>query len=55
MMMMMMRNYIWFQVFGIMRQNMDKVIDRDNKLSDLDNRAGKLYLVKFVIFTLTYF
>ena len=35
-----------------MRQNMDKAIDKDNKLSDLDNRAGKFYLVKFVIFTL---
>ena len=29
------------QVVGIMRQNMDKVLERDTKLSDLDNRAGK--------------
>jgi len=30
------------EVVGIMRQNMDKVIERDTKLSDLDNRAESL-------------
>ena len=33
--------FLYFKVVGIMRQNMDKVLDRDAKLSDLDNRAGK--------------
>jgi len=30
------------QVVDIMRQNMDKVLDRDAKLSELDNRADAL-------------
>lgn len=30
------------EVVGIMRQNMDKVLERDTKLSDLDNRAESL-------------
>eukprot|EP00794_Sanderia_malayensis_P015335 gene15335-16912_t len=30
------------EVVGIMRQNMDKVLERDTKLSDLDNRAENL-------------
>ncbi|ESO11900.1 hypothetical protein HELRODRAFT_71353, partial [Helobdella robusta] len=30
------------QVVGIMRDNMEKVLDRDQKLSDLDSRAESL-------------
>lgn len=30
------------QVVDIMRQNMDKVLERDSKLSELDNRADAL-------------
>ena len=32
---------IW-QVLGIMRNNVDKVLERDAKLQDLDDRAGNL-------------
>merc|ERR1712127_616303 len=30
------------QVVGVMRNNIDKVLERDSKLSDLDNRASNL-------------
>ena len=30
-----------FQVVDIMRVNVDKVLERDQKLSELDDRAGK--------------
>ena len=30
------------QVVDIMRVNVDKVLERDQKLSELDDRAGKL-------------
>ncbi|KFQ85218.1 Vesicle-associated membrane protein 3, partial [Phoenicopterus ruber ruber] len=30
------------QVVGIMRMNVDKVLERDQKLSELDNRADAL-------------
>ena len=29
------------QVVDIMRVNVDKVLERDQKISELDNRAGK--------------
>jgi len=29
------------QVVGIMRVNVEKVLERDQKLSELDNRAGE--------------
>jgi vesicle-associated membrane protein 2 len=29
------------QVVGIMRVNVEKVLERDQKLSELDDRAGK--------------
>lgn len=32
--------YIWGQVVGIMRVNVEKVLERDQKLSELDDRAG---------------
>lgn len=30
----------WFQVVDIMRVNVDKVLERDQKISELDDRAG---------------
>ena len=33
--------FIFFQVVDIMRVNVDKVLERDQKLSELDDRAGK--------------
>merc|ERR1712037_26956 len=30
------------EVVGVMRNNIDKVLERDSKLSDLDNRASTL-------------
>merc|ERR1711872_650194 len=30
------------EVVGVMRNNIDKVLERDSKLSDLDNRASNL-------------
>merc|ERR1712002_1139947 len=30
------------EVVGVMRNNIDKVLERDTKLSDLDNRASNL-------------
>jgi len=32
--------YKYFKVVGIMRVNVEKVLERDQKLSELDNRAG---------------
>jgi len=32
---------VCFKVVDIMRVNVDKVLERDQKLSELDNRAGK--------------
>lgn len=32
--------YEYFKVVGIMRVNVEKVLERDQKLSELDNRAG---------------
>lgn len=32
---------IFHQVVGIMRVNVEKVLERDQKLSELDDRAGK--------------
>lgn len=35
--------YIFFlQVVDIMRVNVDKVLERDQKISELDDRAGKV-------------
>jgi hypothetical protein len=31
----------FIQVVGIMRVNVEKVLERDQKLSELDNRAGE--------------
>jgi len=31
---------MYFKVVGIMRVNVEKVLERDQKLSELDNRAG---------------
>ena len=33
-----------FQVVDIMRVNVDKVLERDQKISELDDRAGKKFL-----------
>jgi len=33
---------VCIKVVDIMRVNVDKVLERDQKLSELDNRAGKL-------------
>lgn len=35
--------YNCFKVVGIMRVNVEKVLERDQKLSELDNRAGTHY------------
>ena len=32
----------WVQVVVIMRANMEKVLERDEKLTELDNRAGNI-------------
>ena len=32
------------QVVDIMRVNVDKVLERDQKLSELDDRAGKMHV-----------
>lgn len=34
--------YNYFKVVGIMRVNVEKVLERDQKLSELDNRAGTI-------------
>lgn len=34
------------QVVGIMRVNVEKVLERDQKLSELDDRAGKTVKLK---------
>lgn len=34
---------MFFQVVGIMRVNVEKVLERDQKLSELDNRAGNFF------------
>lgn len=34
-------NYQNFQVVDIMKANVEKVLDRDAKLSELDDRAGQ--------------
>jgi len=36
--------YKYFKVVGIMRVNVEKVLERDQKLSELDNRAGTLHI-----------
>lgn len=36
-----------FQVVDIMRVNVDKVLERDQKLSELDDRAGKFIFINF--------
>ena len=33
---------VFLQVVDIMKTNMDKVLDRDVKLSELDDRAGNI-------------
>ena len=33
--------FVFIQVVDIMRVNVDKVLERDQKLSELDDRAGK--------------
>jgi len=35
--------YMTIQVVDIMRVNVTKVLERDQKLSDLDQRAGSLF------------
>ena len=39
---------IHYQVVGIMRVNVEKVLERDQKLSELDDRAGMLLLFVFI-------
>lgn len=34
--------YILLQVVDIMRVNVDKVLERDQKISELDDRAGNV-------------
>lgn len=42
--------YIFLQVVDIMRVNVDKVLERDQKISELDDRAGKVKdLKRFLI------
>lgn len=42
--------YILLQVVDIMRVNVDKVLERDQKISELDDRAGKVKdLERFLI------
>ena len=36
--------YFYLKVVDIMRMNVDKVLERDQKLSQLDDRAGKIYI-----------
>lgn len=38
--------YIFLQVVDIMRVNVDKVLERDQKISELDDRAGKVKNLK---------
>lgn len=41
---------MFFQVVGIMRVNVEKVLERDQKLSELDNRAGNFFkLIKTTV------
>ena len=40
------------EVVDIMRMNVDKVLERDSKLSQLDDRAGNYYFKQFLIFFL---
>lgn len=41
---------IFLQVVDIMRVNVDKVLERDQKISELDDRAGKVKdLKRFLI------
>lgn len=43
---------IFLQVVDIMRVNVDKVLERDQKISELDDRAGKVKdLKRFLILT----
>lgn len=35
--------YFDFQVVDIMKTNVEKVLERDQKLSELDDRAGKMF------------
>lgn len=35
------------EVVGIMRTNVEKVLERDQKLSELDNRAGMIVYLTF--------
>jgi hypothetical protein len=30
---------------GVMKNNVEKVLERDNKLSDLDTREGETYII----------
>jgi hypothetical protein len=32
-------------VVGVMKNNVEKVLERDNKLSDLDTREGETYII----------
>jgi len=36
--------FVCLQVVDIMRVNVDKVLERDQKLSELDDRAGELFV-----------
>jgi len=38
-----------FQVVDIMRVNVEKVLERDQKLSELDNRAGRQCFYIYII------
>ena len=42
--------YFYLKVVDIMRMNVDKVLERDQKLSQLDDRAGKIYIFKEKMF-----
>lgn len=50
------RNLLMFhvKVVGIMRVNVEKVLERDQKLSELDDRAGELgYFIYYYQMTIT--
>lgn len=40
---------IFLQVVDIMRVNVDKVLERDQKISELDDRAGKVKDLKIFL------
>lgn len=42
------------EVVGIMKVNVEKVLERDSKLSQLDDRADALQVIKSTVFLMTF-